>query len=31
VMRATDGVLAGGIFHGALDLAIYLPFLSYTS
>jgi len=31
LMRATDGVLAGGIFHGALDMAIYLPFLSFTS
>lgn len=31
LMRQTNGVFAGGIFHGALDMAIYLPFLSFTS
>jgi membrane protease YdiL (CAAX protease family) len=31
VMRATNGVLVGSIFHGALDMAIYLPFLSFTA
>jgi membrane protease YdiL (CAAX protease family) len=31
LMRATDGVLASSIFHGALDMAIYLPFLSFAS
>jgi membrane protease YdiL (CAAX protease family) len=31
LMRATNGLLAGGIFHAALDMAIYLPFLTYTS
>jgi membrane protease YdiL (CAAX protease family) len=31
LMRATDSVITPGIFHGALDMAIYLPFLTYVS
>jgi len=31
LMRATNGFFAGSIFHGALDMAIYLPFLSFAS
>jgi membrane protease YdiL (CAAX protease family) len=31
LMRATRSVITPGIFHGALDLAIYLVFLSYAS
>jgi membrane protease YdiL (CAAX protease family) len=31
LMRASHGFLAGSIFHGALDMAIYLPFLSHAS
>lgn len=30
LMRATNGVLAPGIFHAAFDLAIYLAFFSYV-
>jgi membrane protease YdiL (CAAX protease family) len=31
LMRATNSVITPGIFHGALDMAIYLPFLTYVS
>jgi membrane protease YdiL (CAAX protease family) len=31
LMRATGSVIAPGIFHGALDMGIYLAFLSYAS
>jgi len=31
LMRATDSVITPGIFHGALDVPIYLAFLSYAS
>jgi uncharacterized protein len=31
LMRATDSVITPGIFHGALDVPIYLAFLSYVS
>jgi membrane protease YdiL (CAAX protease family) len=30
LMRATRGVLVPGLFHGALDMAIYLAFLTYA-
>ena len=30
LMRATNSVLVPTIFHGALDMAIYLTFLTYT-
>lgn len=31
LMRATNGVLAPGIFHAGFDLAIFLAFLSYAA
>jgi membrane protease YdiL (CAAX protease family) len=31
LMRATKGVITPSIFHGALDMGIYLAFLSYAS
>ena len=31
LMRATNSVITPGIFHGALDMGIYLAFLSYAS
>jgi membrane protease YdiL (CAAX protease family) len=31
LMRATNSVISPGIFHGALDMGIYLAFLSYAS
>ncbi|MGN6812163.1 MAG: lysostaphin resistance A-like protein [Thermomicrobiales bacterium] len=31
LMRATNGVVVPAIFHAALDLAIYLAFLSYVA
>ncbi len=31
LMRATRSVITPGIFHGALDMGIYLAFLSYAS
>ena len=31
LMRTTNGVLTPGIFHGAVDMAIYLAFLTYAS
>ena len=31
LMRATRSVITPGIFHGALDMGIYLAFLSYVS
>ncbi len=31
LMRATRGVLTPATFHGALDIPIYLAFLSYVS
>jgi membrane protease YdiL (CAAX protease family) len=31
LMRATNSVLVPAIFHGALDMATYLPFLTYAS
>ena len=31
LMRATNSVITPAIFHGALDMAIYLAFLSYAS
>ena len=31
LMRTTESVLTPAIFHGALDIAIYLVFLSYVS
>jgi len=30
-MRATNSVIAPGIFHGALDIAIHVTFLSYAA
>jgi membrane protease YdiL (CAAX protease family) len=30
LMRATSSVLTPAIFHGALDMAIYVTFLSYA-
>ncbi len=31
LMRATNSVITPGIFHGALDMGIYLAFLSYAT
>jgi membrane protease YdiL (CAAX protease family) len=31
LMRATNGVITPGIFHGAVDMGIYLAFLSYAT
>ena len=31
LMRKTNGILAPGIFHAGLDLAIYVAFLSYVT
>jgi membrane protease YdiL (CAAX protease family) len=31
LMRASSGVLVPAVFHAGLDLAIYLPFLSYAT
>jgi membrane protease YdiL (CAAX protease family) len=31
LMRTTNGVLTPGIFHGALDMGIYLAFLTYAT
>jgi membrane protease YdiL (CAAX protease family) len=31
LMRRTNSVITPGIFHGALDMGIYLAFLSYAS
>jgi hypothetical protein len=30
-MRASDGIVVPGIVHAALDLAIYLAFLTYAA
>jgi membrane protease YdiL (CAAX protease family) len=31
LMRTTNSVLVPGIFHGAVDTAIYLAFLTYAT
>jgi hypothetical protein len=30
-MRTTNSVLTPGLFHGAVDMAIYLAFLTYAT